>query len=291
MRPLPGPLLLRRLLAIPAGVCLLLGVASRAGSPSAAGDKAAPEVPDGEYTAVVDVFDVEDGRGLWSFTGEYDVALGAYTLELDLVTQGSGRITGTGTYHYTTCSVPLTARGTVRGSGGEVVVSLVLRGTEETIPDKEVLRVAIRMTLALDPDLGTLVGVAAVSRGTRRLGGGDGKSLPAPQGTLPKGTFSTACTLDLPAGMDGTYDILFLLSTFGERVSGEAVLTLSNGDEYPLLVRGKRAGDLSVLGLAGDPANPDARGIKAACTVLTLDDATADLDALAGKLFGQSLRW
>jgi hypothetical protein len=74
-------------------------------------------------------------------------------------------------------------------------------------------------------------------------------------------------------------------------VSGDAVLVLSNGDEYALLVRGKRAGDLSVLGLSGDPTDPGAKGIKLKAMVTTWDDGSAELGSAAGKLFGQAVSW
>gem|GEM_PF-3183386 len=293
----------RRALVLGGVMALLLGLSVRAASAGSSRAKASPEEPDGEYVAAVTAAEADDAQKLWNLTGEYDVALGAYLLELSLVHDGRGRITGTGVYNYTDAKdapaaggkadeeVPLVVTGVVKGKDGVVVASLAMQGTTETVVDKEVLRITIRMSLALDADGGLLEGVATVVRTTRRLGSSSTSSDDS------KGSFSTHCVLDLPVEMDGSYTLDMFLSTFGETVSGETLLELSNGDAYPLTVRGKCGDGASALSLTGDATDAGAKGIRIKASVVTLDDGTdttpgtAELNTFAAKLFGQALRW
>ncbi|MBN2450332.1 MAG: Ig-like domain-containing protein [Lentisphaeria bacterium] len=233
--------------------------------------------PEGSFLALVRAADVLAGRGLWDISGSYSIELGAGDLTLDLLQDGRGKVTGTGTYSYSSASVDLAVRGNLRGKAGDIAVTLEAKGIEPAGADGRPIKTVIHMRFALDEEKRQLVGTAQLIRNN--------------EVPTPKTTTSLNLVLPLPAGMDGTYEILSDLRFAGTRVAGEAVLKLSNDAEFLLAVKGKRGGDVSDLTFIADRTDVQAKGIRLACRVETLELEWARLVTMSGKALGQSLRY
>jgi len=211
-------------------------------------------------------------RRLWDLSGTYDTTVAGYPLELLLTHDTQGRLTGTAT-----CTVPgvalvaMTVKGSVAGVNGAVLVRIVLRGADAA----GTVSMALCLDLALDAAAcelsGSLAGNLTVD-GVRTVLG-------------------ETLTLPVPTPMDGTWTLQFGLVQNGSVVSGAALLTLANGAGYACRVRGVADGTSAVLVLAGDPADPAAKGIRMRTTITPLADGGAILEGFSGRSHGQSLAW
>lgn len=228
--------------------------------------------PIGEFLAAVDATGVADGRGWWDFTGHYSTTVDDMPLELDLVHDTQGRLTGTATgTSAKSTTVAMVARGTVRGSAGNVQATITLKGTDAA----RSVRVALTMTLALEAE-------------ARRLAGSASGSVSSAGLRTPLGG---AVVLPLPEGMDGTWTLWFSLTQAASGVTGTAVLTLANLAEYEFILKGQRVDGSAVLALSGSPSDPAARSIRMQATIAPLVWDGTTLQAFWGEGYGQRLRW
>jgi alpha-tubulin suppressor-like RCC1 family protein len=229
---------------------------------------------DGTYLATVTAAEAAAGHGLWDFTGHYEVDACGYLLSLDLLHDGRGRVSGSGSLTVASALIPLAPRGAVRGGDG--VATLALSADGRPLPPGPPAAAALRLTLGLDPAARALAGPAALRLRT---------------GAAPAIT-SEPCTLALSAPMDGSFVLRLDLACAGPSVRGTAELRLSNGVAYPLVVRrGHAKGGAALLTLAGDQAQPAARGLHFTLTVTPLEGGTARIDALTAQALGMALAW
>jgi hypothetical protein len=240
--------------------------------PTDAREVPAGVAPDGEFLLVVDAADVAAGLGLWDLTGTYVTAVKGYPLTLDLLHDTKGKLGGTATCTVakdTTVTMPI--KGSVKGASGSITMQGTLKGAD---PAKTV-SVSLKLALAVDAT-------------NRRLGGPLTGSVKANGATT---AVNQNVALDIPAPMDGTWTLLLTLTQGAKGIAGTATLALSNGADYALVVKGKAgAAGTAVLSLAGASADPAAKAIKIKTAITPLAGHWAELEALAGKAYGQSLQ-
>lgn len=233
---------------------------------------AAVSSPVSEVLATVDIDGVAAGRGWWNLTGHYSTVVGEIALELDLVHDARGRLTGSATGVIAgDTDVPLRIRGSVRGNGRSVVATLALQGTSA---DRGT-RLALNLVLAMDAEAGVLVGPAT------------GSVVAADLRDPVVGTV----TLPLPTDVAGTWTLRFSLNYAADTVTGTAVLTFSNLVECQFALTGQRVDQTAVLTLAGPLTDPAAGRLRIATTVVPLDGQRALLRAFSGQGYGQRLKW
>ena len=95
-------------------------------------------------------------------------------------------------------------------------------------------------------------------------------------------------SLDLPDGMTGEAELEIDVESeeSGKKLEGTGELTLSNGDEYPLSVKGKynSKNDETKLSLKG--VNDSTKGIK---FKLIINEGSGDMTGIKAKALGQKL--
>ncbi|MBN2450798.1 MAG: hypothetical protein JXR77_10440, partial [Lentisphaeria bacterium] len=214
-------------------------------------------------------------RRIWDFRGPYEAVVQGYTLELDLDHDPKGALTGTGRLagimpSGTPVDVPLTVKGKVSGKSGAVAASISLSGKTATSTVK------LKLALSLGGD--TLVG-ACSGRVADGLGGTD--------------KLADGCVLALDAAMNGEFQLgMGLEQNEKGAITGTGVLTLANGREVPVLIKGKESKGVLALQVVGDKAlDPLAGAVKLKLAVRTLSNGAAEAQTLQGKAFGQRLAW
>ncbi|MBN2449897.1 MAG: choice-of-anchor D domain-containing protein [Lentisphaeria bacterium] len=244
--------------------------------------EAHPVDPQGSFLLTVGPADVQTGLGIWDFSGQYETELKTdHVLRLDLQQDPKGKVTGDGTLNVPDpqtpaagIEIPLLVKGKVSGKGA-VTLALQAKGRLDGLPGdpKAKVSASLKITWTLDPGAATLAGPAVVKIAI-------GKQ---------KDAYTASPALPCPAGMDGTYTVALDLLQNASRVSGNAVLTLCNGNTYAFLLTGSADGTSASLKFAADPNDLAAKSIKMAMTVETYVDGTATLLALNAKAFGLSL--
>ena len=231
--------------------------------------------PNGPFEARLQAADVAAGRGLWDLSGAYLLTVGAHELALDLVHDSRGKLTGVATLQVNTgkarVPVSMPVKGRARGSSGDLVVTLSLRGTDAA----HTLSTVLILDLALNAT-------------TCRLGG-------QAAGSLTVGGASTAIAesvvLALPPPMDGTWSLVFELQPGARGIGGRARLALANGVVHDLAIQGRAAGAAAMLDLRGLPADPAAAAVHFRTTIATLGGALIGLGEFSGQAYGQALVW
>jgi|GEM_PF-1186507 len=234
--------------------------------------------PDGHFELVYQDQANPGPRRIWDLTGHYATVVKAYTLTLDLTEDEKGTLGGTGRFQGTVGGQAFDAgnlalKGKAKGKAGVVTVKGGLAGGNTSTS------VSLKLAFTLD-------GAA------RRLNGTLTGSVSDTVGG--KAAISATCALDLPAGMDGTYrlPVDLILDAGKGTIAGTGTLTLSNGRTVALLVKGKRSGGVTSLRLAGDKlAGPAFAAVKLKLAIRTYAHGEAYIQAMAGKAFGQSLKW
>jgi len=238
--------------------------------------------PAGAFLARVDRTGVTAGRGLWDLSGSYQTQVAGNPLALALVHSTKGKITGTGTFRATASTgevmdIPVSVKGTTKGSGGAVTVSLSLAGKMTGIPANPRLsgKVSIGLTLTLDVGDCRLLGAAVVKQ-----------KIAGVSTTTP-----AYCDIAIPEGTDGTYEILFELVQSSSKMTGTAVLTLSNGADYLFTVKGTYPGAGCNLTLKGHSSDTPAKAISATTFVVPLEGNAARLQTFKASGYGQKVAW
>ena len=227
--------------------------------------------PVGTFGAIVDAAGVALGHGIWDLSGHYTTVIDGKDLTLDLLHDGKGKITGTGTYNVPGVGdIPLVVKGSGKGKAGILMVKLGLKGVLGAN------KLAMKMTLQLNPAEARLEGVTALK------GALDGAKIKVTDDDT---------ILHVPPGMDGTWDLVFNLAFDGKTITGDAMLTMSNGTDFLFLVKGKVKNGLAAIGLKGDPSDPAAKAVKIKASIRTLEGEQAAIELIKGKAFGQTLAW
>jgi hypothetical protein len=211
------------------------------------------------------------GPGWFDLSGSYATAIAGDSLELDVVHDARGRLTGRAVLLVSTgkerVPVALPVRGRVSGSDGALVATVALRGRNDT----GTVRVSLALDLALDAAALQLEGRAT---GSILIGAADTG-------------VSQAVALVLPASMDGTWTLAPEPVPPANDDFRAAVLTLSNGVAHRLAVTGRPGGPKAAVDLAGQPPDAAARGIR----IMAIAEATADgrtrLTVLSARGYGQ----
>jgi hypothetical protein len=231
---------------------------------------------DGSYRAAVDAQAAAAGRGLWDISGHYEASVGGYPLRLDLIQDRRGRIRGAGSLAVASSLIPLAVKGTLEGEDGAVSVVLRATGSGHLLWSAVPAMADLRLALAVDAVTRMLSGAA-----TLRLEAG-----------ADSAASSSPCILRLPPGTDGSFGLRLDLAFAGRTARGTAALRLASGTVYPLRVERSRVRGTAVdLVLVGDPADPAARGLRLAPSMVLLDDGSARIESLAVEALGQRLAW
>jgi alpha-tubulin suppressor-like RCC1 family protein len=233
-----------------------------------------PVAPEGTFLALTETADVGAGRGWWHLTGTYTLDVAGNPLTLNLVHDVAGVLGGTatctvGAAKATPVTMPITGR--VKGANGEILATLALKGTAA---DKSA-SVSLALRLAVDAAAAQLAGSM---KGSIRQ-----------NGTTTR--VDSAIDFDLPAAMDGTWQLGFDLDQNGTAVTGTAQLTLANGVDFLYTVSGKLLGSNAVLSLKADPNDAAAASVRLRTTILPQEGGWAQLLLFSGKGLGQSLSW
>jgi len=236
--------------------------------------RAANEVaPNGTFLAVTDAAAVGLGHGLWNLSGAYATVAAGHPLVLSLVHDTKGKLTGSATY--TPAGAPAVAmpvKGSTKGTEGNVVVTIALKGSDPTKAVSVALALNLTVNAAARHLTGPMTGRVTIN----------GVQAPV----------SASQDLAIPPPMDGTWTLLFVLQQGPRNLSGTAVLDLSNGMSYAYVVKGKpRAGQAALLSLSGAPADPAAKGIRIKATITALEGGWARIGAFSAKGFGQTVVW
>jgi hypothetical protein len=229
--------------------------------------------PDGEFRAQVDATGVAAGRGWWDLSGIYSTSVAGYPLVLDLMHDAQGKLTGTATYTVAKdAPVVAAAKGTVKGTSGNVAAKVTMKGTN---PERTV---SVSLALNLTVDAASLQLTGALSGKVTTAGA----VTPVFSGILPP----------IPTPMDGAWTLLFVLAQGAKGITSTAVLTLSIGADCIFLVKGRTgANSTAILSLAGDPANPAAKALKIKTTIASLEGGWARIASFSAKGYGQTLAW
>jgi hypothetical protein len=228
--------------------------------------------PDGDFEARMDAAGVAAGTGLWDLSGAYGTAVADDYLGLDLTHDTAGRLVGSATYTVAKgATVSLPVRGSVKGRGDTVAVSLALRGANAARTISVTLALNLTLDLANHQLVGFVTGSTRVDGTTRRV--------------------NTHVALDIPETMVGTWTLEFQLAQSSRTLTGKAILTLSHGVHYTYRVTGRVAGQAAALTLSGDPSDPAARGIKINATTITLEGEYARLGGFSCRGYGQTVVW
>jgi hypothetical protein len=226
--------------------------------------------PHGDFEARMDAAGVAAGTGLWDLSGTYGTALADDYLGLDLTHDTAGKLVGSATYTVAKgATVSMPVRGSVKGRGDTVVVSLALRGANPARTISVTLALNLTLDLANHQLVGFVTGSTRVDGTTTRV--------------------NTHVALDIPESMVGTWTLEFQLAQSSRTLTGKAILTLSHGVHYTYRVTGRLAGQAAALTLAGDPSDPAARGIKIHATTITLEGEYARLGRFSCRGYGQTV--
>jgi len=209
----------------------------------------------------------------WDLSGTYAASVKGSSLTLSLTHDPSGKLSGTAAYTLakdTVVTMPI--RGSVKGASGSITMKGALKGAT---PDKTV-SVSLALNLAVDTANRQLTGPLT--------------------GSVKSGGVTTAINqnlaLPVPAPMDGTWALLFQIAQSGTAVTGTATLSLSNGVERGLVVKGKAgANGTALLALAGDKSDPAAKAIRIKATISPLEGGWARVETFSGKGYGQAVAW
>lgn len=221
-------------------------------------------------------FNLTQQPALWDLSGTYSNEAGGLRFVTALDHTPKGRLTGTGTAHYsepfTVINATQTMTGRVSGSS-KTRVALNAKGQGQFTGSAFFVPISGPfmgvLALNLNPTNGTVSGRSSGSlciegRGCR--------------------TFTTNTSFQLPPEVDGAWTLALDVTSSHNAVRGTATVQLSNGHTLAFKVRGTHAprSGISRLKLAGTG--------PALGTRLTLRlGATNELQALNGKLFGQRL--
>jgi hypothetical protein len=233
--------------------------------------------PRGTFLAQVDAAGVAAGHGLWDLTGPYAASVAGNLLTLNLLHDANGKLSGTASLQVNTgkaqVPVAMSIRGSTKGSGGALLVSLALQGAN--------VAGAVSVSLALELTLNTAANQLSGPVAGSLTRGGVTTPVSQPQPIV----------LDIPAPMDGTWTLSLDLAQAPRTLSGTARLTLRNGVAHLYTLRGRPSGAAVLVALSADPSDPAARGTDVRATLETLEGGWARLQGLSGKAYGQTLIW
>ena len=223
---------------------------------------------------------------LWDISGTYSEDLGGLAVDYTLSVDPSGKITGYGSASYAAgygigfdTTFNLTGTVTTAGSVTRVVLNMSLKGTGQYSGSTIHFGASIRENLEIDREAATLIGTASGNISLSVAGFGSlGQKIP-----------TTEIALDLPADMDGSWDLTVDVHPNGTKLTGTGQITLSNGSVYGFTLTGTYAArtDLSKITIKGLPSNKS----LAANLVAQFSQAGMNVTSLKGKALGQALTY
>jgi hypothetical protein len=224
---------------------------------------------------------------VWDISGTYSEGLGNLDMNYTLNVDNQGKITGAGTAWYRDrwdyLDADFTYTGTVRSAGTVTRVKMTFKMNGSGVIEGQSATFKSTMNLNLEVDpwnqelLGTISGSISVKAGRQ-----------SESAKIPRTEFY----LELPGGMDGSWQLdLEDLAVTNNKVSGTAVVRLSNGRTIRLQVTGSHSPktDVSKLALKGLPEE-NGKGVSLNATTTFSDDHEVSVSKLKGKLLGQTIK-
>lgn len=195
------------------------------------------------------------GVGLWDISGDYSEDVGGLPVEYYLSMDPSGKFVGRGrvslpgSYWGLSLDADLSFVGTIKTVGNVTRVSMTLKmkGGREIEGSNFTFSATATENLLMDTQNLQLSG---------RVTGSESMSIPALHEHM-RVPFRSDVQTDLPAGMDGTWNLTLDLSPNGNNYGGTGSVLLSNGSTIPLKVNGSyvAGAGISKLALTGKGVN------------------------------------
>ena len=220
-------------------------------------------------------------QAVWDITGTYTISLpveglGQLSLDLPIVQDARGKLTGPGTILMTAGTNELICTAKVQGrTAGPsqdfvATISVKLAGTGELLGEVRKFKGSLVLKLKLDPNTAHLVGSLT---GNASLSGAGSGSTQVPM------------AFPLPPEMAGSWSMTLNLQPSGTKLAGDATVTLSNGRTLPFAVNGSFStkdgrGSLKLGGVEA------AQGAKLG---INTKGSPPALDRVSGRLLGVTL--
>ena len=210
-------------------------------------------------------------KGLWDLSGNYSETDASSSATMTVVQDDKGKLTGTFTITFTSPQATVNVKGPITGSikttGGvpKVSVSIKLTGTGSNGVQTAPVTGTLTLTLGIDQADNELTGTYTLNTCVKAPGSGCNSKTGSQQ-------------LDLPAGMDGTWDLITDIQNTNGKLGGKASALLSNGRTLPLSLQVQYVSmtDLTKLTLKGSAGTATIQA-KAAPGALMLQTMTAQL--------------
>lgn len=231
-------------------------------------------------------FSFDNSLPIWDLSGGYHIALvntdknGQTTpVEFDVVINQDtrGQLSGTGEsivqIGENFVAGAYEVKGSIRRQGGVTVVDLSVKiNGQDTFAGKPNIAYSLNVDTKAKVDIddagnGVLIGESKINASFRGLGNLKGTS-----------DFS----LGLPAGMDGSWELMLNVIPLGKKLGGTAVITLSNNRTLGFDLSGKTSGGASQANLKGTG------GSEPSHLNITFDEESAGVEN--GEVLGQALK-
>jgi hypothetical protein len=230
-------------------------------------------------TCVYSLAYVTESVALWDFSGSYTESGDGMTLNYILIQDSKGKLTGYGIYNYSSdgndISIDVEIKGNVKGKNKIVNLKYTVKGKGPGYVSGEDTDVKLKdkVSLVLNKSSLSLMGKMKWK-------------------LCVKGSGCEADTshvsLDVPDGMTGGGILMVYVESDenGKKLEGDATLTLSNGEEYPLYVKGKYNSKNDEMKFSLKGVDEPAKGIK---FKLNIDEGRETATFIKGKALGQQL--
>lgn len=234
--------------------------------------------------AVTYTYDLDDhGVCIWDISGTYkDDSMAGCNISLTLAQDAKGKITGGGS---ASCSVyeqgilididmSYTVKGNIKQKKGIAIakMSAKFKGNAsamgETFKFTAIEKIMAEISCGDTSLNGTVKGKACVKK-------------------LGCVSFRGAYTESLPADMDGSSTLVFVVDQVGKKLLGDGVLQLSNSSTINFNVKGKYNSKKDESSFASKGTG-DSKGCKLKVKIDESDDQPI---SIKGKVFGQSLKY
>jgi hypothetical protein len=221
---------------------------------------------------------------VWDISGTYDVDLDGLKLGYTVEVDPAGKFQGQGymSFHegWDYLDGTLFFSGSIKSVGDvtSIVMNMKLTGSGVVSGYSATFKATMKETMEIDTANKTMVGTASGKISVAVPGVGK-QSMPLEKITVED---------DLPADMDGTWDVELHVAADGTKYTGTAKAELSNGRNVPFDLKGSYSAkkDTSKLALKGAGLN---RGMSMNVSAV-LTNAQFQVQSLKGKLLGQKVQ-
>jgi hypothetical protein len=236
------------------------------------------DMGNGSYT-----FDFTNAVSLWDISGTYSGGIGAFSLNLSIAENPSGKLSGNGTFNVEGLQGNIKSlSGKINGSSNDPHVALKMRmsgtGQIQGIHAKVSLVANMHYRLnSVDHQLDHPTGSGTLSITDLKTG----------QHASESGRFkrSELTSLGLPIDSTGAWSLSLTLTPNGNSYTGTASVELSTAATADFTVTGtyNSASDTSKIALVGDAGKLN--------LVISTSGTTLNVQSVTGKIFGQSVNY